>query len=76
MAFLIHFLVYLVIIFLACVFAILASMAISLIHSFFSKSSFGGKGMLMCVWLFNSCIIGCIRQFFMLFAMYIIFLIR
>ena len=47
MAFLIHSFVYLVEIFLAFVFAILANVASSFIHSFFSKSSFGGGGILM-----------------------------
>ena len=47
MDFLIHSFVYLVAIFLAFVFAILANVASSIIHSFFSKSSFGGGGMLM-----------------------------
>ena len=42
MAFLIHSLVYLVVIFLACMFAVLANVANSFIHSFFYKSSFGG----------------------------------
>ena len=32
--------------------------------------------MLVWIWLFNSCIIGCIRQFFVFFVMYITFLIR
>ena len=76
MAFLIHSLVYLVVIFLACMFVVLANVANSFIHSFFCKSSFGGKDMLIWVWLFNSCIIGCVRQFTMLFVMYIPFLIR
>ena len=49
MAFLIHSLVYLVVIFLACMFAVLANVANSFIHSFFCKSSFGGGGML--IWL-------------------------
>ena len=62
-AFLIHSLVYLVVIFFACIFAILANVASSFIHSFFSKSSFGGEGILIWVWLFNLCIIGCICQF-------------
>ena len=47
MAFLIHSLVYLVVIFLACMFAVLANVANSFIHSFFCKSSFGGRGMLI-----------------------------
>ena len=76
MAFLIHSLVYLVVIFLACIFAVLANIASSYIHSFFSKSLFGGEGMLIWVWLFNSCIIGCVCQFSVLFVMYIPFLIR
>ena len=49
MAFLIHSFVYLVVIFLACVFAILANVASSFIQSFFSKLSFGGGGMLIWV---------------------------
>ena len=76
MAFLIHSLVYLMVIFLACMFAVLANVANSFIHSFFCKSSFGGRGMLIWVWLFNSCIIRCVRQFIVLFVMYIPFLIR
>ena len=32
--------------------------------------------MLIWVWLFNSCIIGCVCQFTMLFVIYIPFLIR
>ena len=44
MAFLIHSFVYLVVIFFAFVLAILANVASSFIHSFFSKSSFGGGG--------------------------------
>ena len=44
MAFLIHSFVYLMVIFLAFVFAILANIASSFIHSFFSKSLFGGGG--------------------------------
>ena len=47
MAFLIHSLVYLVVIFFACIFAILANVASSFIHSFLSKSLFGGEGILM-----------------------------
>ena len=47
MAFLIHSLVYLVVIFLACVFAALANVASSFIQSFFSKSSSGGGGILV-----------------------------
>ena len=58
MAFLIHSLVYLVVIFLACMFAVLANVANSFIHSFLCKSSFGGGGMLIWLWLFNSFIIG------------------
>ena len=46
-AFLIHFLVYLVVIFLACIFAALASVASSFIQSFFSESSSGGGGILV-----------------------------
>ena len=46
------------VIFLACIFAILANIASSFIQSFFSKLSFGGGGMLMCIWLFSSYIIG------------------
>ena len=76
MDFLIHSFVYLVVIFLACIFAILANVASSFIQSFFSKSSFGGGGMLMWVWLFSSYIIGWLRQFIVLFVMYIAFLIR
>ena len=76
MAFLMHSFVYLVVIFLASVFAVLASVASSFIQSFFSKSSFGGGGMLMRVWLFSSYIIGWLRQFIVLFVMYIAFLIR
>ena len=64
------------VIFLACIFVVLANVASSFIHLFFSKSSFDGGGMLIWVWLFNSCIIGCVCQFFTLFVMYIIFLIR
>ena len=58
-----HSLVYFVVIFLACIFSVLATVANSFIHSFFSKSSFGGRDMLVWVWLFNSCIIGCIANF-------------
>ena len=53
-----HSFVYLVVIFLAYVFVVLASVASSFIQSFFSKLSFGGGGMLMWVWLFSSYIIG------------------
>ena len=49
---------YLVVIFLACVFVVLASVASSFIHSFLSNLSFGEGGMLIYVWLFSSCIIG------------------
>ena len=76
MAFLIHSLVYLMVIFFACIFVVLANVASSFIHSFLNKSSFGGGGMLIWIWLFNSCIIGCVRQFLVLFVMYIPFLIR
>ena len=76
MAFLMHSFVYLVVIFLACVFTVLASVTSSFIQSFFSKRSFGGGGMLMWVWLFSSYIIGWLRQFIVLFVMYIAFLIR
>ena len=38
-----HSLVHLVVIFLACIFAILATIASSFIHLFLSKSSFGGE---------------------------------
>ena len=76
MDFLMHSLVYLVVILFACVFVILANVASSLIHSFFSKSSCGGGGMLIWVWLFNSFIIGCIHQFIVLLVIYIAFLIR
>ena len=69
-SFLIHSLMYLVVIFLACIFDGLASIAL------LSKSSFGGGGILVWVWLFNSCIFGCIRQFLIFFVMYITFLIR
>ena len=44
---LIHSLVYLVVIFLACVFAALASIASFFIQSFFSKLSSGGGGILV-----------------------------
>ena len=47
MAFLVHSFVNLVVIFLVCVFVVLANVAISFIESFLSKSSFGGGGMLM-----------------------------
>ena len=47
MDFLIHFLVLLMVIFLAYIFAILAIVASSFIHLFLSKSSFGGEGMLL-----------------------------
>ena len=47
MTFLIHSLVYLVVIFLACMFFVLANVANSFIHAFFCKSSFGGGGMLI-----------------------------
>ena len=73
MAFLIHSLVYLVVISLAWKFAVLANIANFFIHSFFCKSSFGGRGMLIWVWLFNSYIIGYVRQFTVLFVMYIPF---
>ena len=76
MAFLIHSFVYLVVIFLAFVFAILANAASSFIQSFFSKLSFGGDGILMWVWLFSSYIIAWLHQFIVLFVMYIFFLIR
>ena len=76
MVFFKHSLVYLVVIFLACMFAILVNVTNSFIHSFFCKSSFGGRSMLIWVWLFNSCIIGCVCQFIVLFVMYIPFLIR
>ena len=49
MDFLIHSFVYLVVIFLAYVFAILANVASSFIQSFFSKLSFGGGGMFIWV---------------------------
>ena len=50
---------YLVVIFLAYVFAILANVAIFFFQSFLSiKLSFGGGGMLMWIWLFSSYIIG------------------
>ena len=52
--------------FLACIFAILAVVANSVIHSFLSKSLFGDKGMLVWTWLVNSFIIECICQFCML----------
>ena len=58
MAFLIHSFVYLVVIFLAYVLAALASIASSFIQSFLSKSSSGGGGILVWVWLFSSNIIG------------------
>ena len=58
MAFLMHSFVYLVVIFLACIFVVLANVASSFIQSFFSKSLFGGGGMLMWVWLFSLYIIG------------------
>ena len=61
MAFLTQSLMYLVVIFLACIFFVLAHIVNSLIHSFLSRSSFGGVGMLVWVWLFNSSIIGCIH---------------
>ena len=64
------------VIFLACMFAVLANVPNSFIRSFFCKSSFGGGGMLIWIWLFNSCIIGCVRQFIVLFVMYIPFLIK
>ena len=57
MNFLIHSFVYLVVIFLACI-LVLANVASSFIQSFFNKSSFGGGGMLIWVWLFSSYIIG------------------
>ena len=44
MAFLMHSFVYLVVIFFACIFVVLANIASSFIQSFFSKSSFGGRG--------------------------------
>ena len=47
MDFLIHSFGYLVVIFLAFVFAILANVASSFIQSFFSRLSFGDGGMLM-----------------------------
>ena len=43
----IHSLVYLMVIFLACVFAILDNVAKSFIHLFFNKLPFGGGGRLM-----------------------------
>ena len=49
---------YLVVVFLACIFVVLANVASSFIQSFFSKLSFGGGGMLMWIWLFSSYIIG------------------
>ena len=58
MAFLMHSFVCSVVIFLACLFAVLASVASSFIQSFFSRSLFGGGGMLMWVWLLSSYIIG------------------
>ena len=47
MAILMHSLVYLVMIFLACVFGVLASVAKSFIHPFLNGSSFGGGSILM-----------------------------
>ena len=76
MAFLIHSFVYLVVIFLACMFVILANVANSFIQFFFSKSSFDDRNILVQVWLFSSYIIGCVCQFTILFVMYIAFLIR
>ena len=67
---------YLEVIFFACIFAILAKVASSFIHSYLSKSLFGGGSMLIWIWLFNSCIIGCVCQFSVLFVIYITFLIR
>ena len=46
-AYLIHFLVYLLVIFLACIFVVLANVARSFIHPFLSRLSFGGGCMLM-----------------------------
>ena len=67
---------YLVVIFLACIFVVLANVAISFIHLFLSRSSFVGGGMLICIWLFSSYIIGCACQFIVLFVMYIAFPIK
>lgn len=63
MAFLMHYLEYLVVMFMACKFIVLAIIAISLIHIFIKDSSIGGGG--MCIWLYclNVSIIGCVRQF-------------
>ena len=47
MVFYIHSLVYLMVILLACIFAILASIAKKFIHPSLSKLSFGGGGMLI-----------------------------
>ena len=56
-AFLIHSFVYLVVIFWASLLVVLARITKFLIHSFLCTSSFGGGGILMCVWLFSSFII-------------------
>ena len=66
---------YLVVIFLASLLVVLASIARFLIQSFFCNSSLGGGGILMCKWLFNSLIIECVFQFTIFLVVYIAFLI-
>ena len=68
--------VYLVMIFLVFLLAILASVARSLVQSFFCNSSFGEGGILICMWLFILFIIECILQFIIFLVVYIAFLIR
>lgn len=63
MAFLIHSLVYLVVIFLACKSDVLAKIVISLIHVLIRELSKGGGGMCIRLYCLNVSIIGCVRQF-------------
>ena len=71
-----HSCVYFVVILRACVCAVLAMLAIILIHSCWFGSWFGGGGMLMWLSFVSSSIKGCVCQLGEFLVMYIAFLIK
>ena len=76
MAFFTHSLVYFVVIVRACLFVVLAIVAIVMSHSCWRLSWLGRGGMLVCLWFLSVSIIGCVCQCIVCFARKIVFLIR
>ena len=71
-----HSLVYFVVIVRACLFVVLAIVAIVMSHSCWRLSWLGRGGMMVYLWFLSVSIMGCVCQCIVCFARRIVFLIR